>query len=390
MTLPPLFWKGVSLSRKPTFQICGKLAFLIYPLYAPGVKAIWRKMIDSFGREINYLRISVTDRCNLRCVYCMPAHGIIHKQPSDILSFEQIYSIVKAAVGLGIRKVRITGGEPLVRKDLPALIAELKTINGLKEICLTTNGIYLSEYALAIKEAGLDRINISLDSLNKEKFRKITQGGNLEMVLSGIDRALAAGLAPLKINNVLLKDFNTDEIADFANLTKARPLHVRFIEYMPTGLHGFCADVLGLGHGSYDDIFLSAQEAKNICRSVGELEPVEQGTADTAEVFKIRGFLGSVGFISPISRPFCASCNKLRLTSEGRLRNCLHSSKTIDLKKAFANNNSQDELAALIQEAISLKPEFHNLPGHHKDEKNNPLVPIGLEAENFSMCQIGG
>ena len=329
-------------------------------------------MIDKFNRKINYLRISVTDRCNLRCVYCMPEQGIIHKPPADILSFEQIYKIVKAAAGLGIDKVRITGGEPLVRKDLPLLIRKLKAIDGLKEICLTTNGVYLSEYAADLKDAGLDRINVSLDSLNSSRFQEITRGGSLDAVLKGIDAALAAGLSALKINVVLLKDFNSDEVIDFVSLTKTKPLQVRFIEYMPTATNYF----------SYDKSFFSAQTAKTICSSLGELAPVDSRKIEAARIFRIKGFWGTVGFISPISQPFCASCNKLRLTSDGRLRVCLHSAKTVNLREAV--EVSEEKTASLIREAVFLKPHSHNLT-----EKDN-LNEFGFEKDNFSMCQIGG
>ena len=337
-------------------------------------------MRDKFDREINYLRVSVTDRCNLRCVYCMPEQGIIHKPPADILSFEQIYKIVKAAAGLGIDKVRITGGEPLVRKDLPLLIRKLKAIGGLKEICLTTNGIYLSDYAAALKDAGLDRINVSLDSLNSSRFREITRGGNLDTVLEGIDTALAAGLSELKINAVLLKDFNSDEILDFASLTRMKPLNVRFIEYMPTGTNYF----------SYDKSFFSAQTAKTICSGLGELIPVDSRKIEAARIFRIKGFSGTVGFISPISQPFCASCNKLRLTSDGRLRNCLHSAKTIDLKSALHENNSEAMLIRLIKEAVSLKPESHSLSQYNLYDSDFSPVVFDAGSEGFSMCQIGG
>ncbi len=345
-------------------------------------------MKDRYNREINYLRISVTDRCNLRCVYCMPAEGITYKQPKDILSFEQIYKIVKASVSLGIEKIRITGGEPLVRKDLPLLIAQLKSIEGLKEICLTTNGVYLGEYARALKKAGVDRINISLDSLIPEKFQRITRGGSLETVLTGIDSALAAGFPSLKINMVLLNNFNTNEILDFAKLTKGKPLEVRFIEYMPTGLHGFCGDGFNVNYSSYEEVFFSAQEVKDICASLGELMPIESDKAATAKTFKIKGFLGSVGFISAISKPFCASCNKLRLTSDGRLRNCLHSAKSIDFKKA--SDGAEEALSALIKDAVYLKPQSHNLSDFSVKEKGLSLTPVGIDTENFSMCQIGG
>jgi cyclic pyranopterin phosphate synthase len=337
-------------------------------------------MIDKFNRKINYLRISVTDRCHVRGVYCMPAQGIIHKEPADILSFEQIYKIVKAAVGLGIEKVRITGGEPLVRKNLPLLIRQLRAIDGLREICLTTNGIYLSEYAAALKNAGLDRINVSLDSLNSARFQEITRGGYLDTVRKGIDAALAVGLTPLKINAVLLKDFNSDEILDFASLTKIKPFNVRFIEYMPTGINYF----------SYDKSFFSAQTAKTICSSLGELIPIDSGQMEAAKIFRIKGFCGTLGFISPISQPFCASCNKLRLTSDGRLRNCLHSAKTIDLKKALHENKPEGTLARLIKEAIGLKPKSHNLSEQNPYAGDFSNATFGIEPENFSMCQIGG
>lgn len=337
-------------------------------------------MTDTFNRKINYLRVSVTDRCNLRCVYCMPAQGIIHKPPADILSFEQIYKIVKAAVGLGVEKVRITGGEPLVRKNLTLLIQRLKAIDGLKEICLTTNGIYLSEHAATLKNAGLGRINVSMDSLNSSRFQEITRGGSLDAVLKGIDTAQAVGLSPIKINVVLLKDFNSDEVLDFASLTRIKPLNVRFIEYMPTGINYF----------SYGKSFFSAQTAKSVCSSLGELIPIESHYRETAKIFRIKGFRGTVGFISPMSEPFCASCNKLRLTSDGRLRNCLHSAKTIDLKKALSENEPEGTLSKLIKEAIELKPASHNLFEQNPDAGNFSIAVFGIEPENFSMCQIGG
>lgn len=327
-------------------------------------------LIDAFGRKIDYLRISVTDRCNLRCLYCMPAEGIIHKPQGEILSFEQIYRIVNVAVRLGIRKVRITGGEPLVRKDLSILIAQLKTINGLNEICLTTNGIYLFDYVSWLKKAGLDRINISLDSLIPQRVKAITRGGELEAVLQGMETALSMDFSSLKINTVLIKGFNNDEILAFAQLAQSRPIQVRFIEYMPTDLN----------YSSYDKLFFSALEAKNICRSLGKLIPVENTQSSTAEVFRIEDFCGTVGFISPISEPFCVSCNKLRLTSDGYLRSCLHSSKGVNLKAAIEKEATDIDLAILIKEAVSLKPISHNL-----------LVrPLSLDRENFSMCQIGG
>lgn len=312
-----------------------------------------RKLVDNFGRKIDYLRISVTDRCNLRCVYCMPETGIAAKPHAEILSFEEIYTIVNIAAGLGIHKVRITGGEPLVRKDLVSLIGKLRPIKNLKEICLTTNGIYLSENACSLKHAGLDRINISLDSLNSERFKKITRGGDLEEVFKGIETALSAGFSSLKINVVLMKGVNDGEIVDFINLAKRRPLHIRFIEHMPTSLDF-----------SDTNLFLSCQKAKYILSSMS-------GKGN---------FTGTIGFISPISEPFCNSCNKLRLTADGWLRSCLHSSRGVNLKNAIRKGADKDTLARLIKEAVCLKPESHNLT----------KAPADIQSENFSMCQIGG
>ena len=337
-------------------------------------------MRDGFNREIDYLRISVTDRCNLRCVYCMPAQGIAHKPQSQILSFEEIYQIVKAGVSLGIRKVRITGGEPLVRKDLPLLIEKLKTISALKEIALTTNGIYLSRYALFLKRAGLDRVNISLDSLIPERFEEITRGGALGSALSGIESALAVGFRPVKINVVLLKGFNSDEVLSFAKLSKDRLLEVRFIEVMRTGLN----------YLSYEDVFFGVDQARAICSGLGKLVPVEEGSTKTAKSFRISGFCGTVGFISPVSQPFCASCNKLRLTSDGRIRNCLHSAKITDLREGAENIKSEEGLISSIKEAITLKPKSHNLANPCFGGGELSGVSFVLEEENFSMCQIGG
>ena len=329
------------------------------------------KLIDRFNREINYLRVSVTDRCNMRCIYCMPPEGILHRPHSQILSFEEIYRIVNICSSLGIKKVRITGGEPLVRKNLPMLVRNIRGISGIQEIALTTNAIFLSEYAYLLKDAGLDRVNISLDSLVPERFNEITRGGDLNKVLEGMEAALSAGLRPLKINVVLMKGFNDSEIISFAGLAMSRPVHVRFIEYMPTYLGGY----------SYKDLFFSCKEANAVLSSLGGLEPVEDNhQLGTARVFRIRGFCGTIGFISPMSKNFCFSCNKLRLTSNGCLKSCLHSSISIDLKDAMENGASDNGLAALIRKAVDLKPISHNLND----------APIESYCEHFSMCQIGG
>ncbi|MDO8602931.1 MAG: GTP 3',8-cyclase MoaA [Candidatus Omnitrophota bacterium] len=329
------------------------------------------ELIDSFGRKIDYLRISITDRCNMRCIYCMPPEGILHSPYGRILSFEEICRIVNVAAGLGISKMRITGGEPLIRKDLNLFIGNLKRIRGLNEIALTTNGAYLKEHAFSLKEAGLDRVNISLDSLVPEKFLEITRGGSLENALEGMEAALSAGLEPIKINVVLLKGLNDSEIISFAGLAKSRPVHIRFIEYMPTHL----------GEYSYEELFFSSLEVRAILDSLGELVPIENNCrVSAAKSFRIKGFCGTIGFISPISDNFCSSCNKLRLTSDGCLRSCLHSSKSVDLKAAMKNGASDNDLAVLIRDAVNLKPRSHDLRAK----------PAGVFSEDFSMCQIGG
>lgn len=329
------------------------------------------KLVDKFNRKIDYLRISVTDRCNLRCVYCMPAGGIISKPHGDILSFEDIYRIVKAAVRLGIVKVRITGGEPLIRKDIEILIKKLSAIKGLRDIALTTNGILLKDHASRLKKSGLDRVNVSLDSLIPEKFNRITRLGSLEDVLEGIDSAMEAGLEPVKINTVLIKGFNAGEVVMFAGLARKKPLHVRFIELMPTNLV----------KSFYGACYFSASEAKVICDNFfGRLEPIDAGAGGVARLFRPDGFRGTIGFISPVSEPFCASCNKLRLTSDGYLRSCLHSSAGVDLKDALAGGIAEDDLSELIREAAAHKPASHNLKER----------PLGFDVSGFSMCRIGG
>ncbi len=301
----------------------------------------------------------------------MPQGGISYKVPGEILSFEEICRIVKVASCLGIRKLRITGGEPLVRKDLSLLVRKLRSIREIDEIALTTNGIYLSEYARELKEAGLDRVNVSLDSLVEDKFEKITRGGKLASVLKGIDALFAAGLAPVKINTVLLKGFNDDEITSFAELTRFDPIDARFIERMPTRLgRGACGD----------DQFFSAREAKEVCSRLGRLIPVDRGSRSTARAYRIDGFYGTVGFISPITEPFCRSCDKLRLTSDGVLKNCLHLPHGIDIKEAMRGGATDEDLGRLIEKAVAAKPRAHNLL----------TMPLGRNSENFSMCQIGG
>lgn len=321
-------------------------------------------MIDNFGREINYLRISITDRCNLRCRYCMPEAGISHLIPhSEILSFEEIIRLAEAAAKLGIRKIRLTGGEPLVRHSVVELISRLNRIEGIDEIVITTNGILLADMAEDLKKAGLKRVNISLDTLDPKKFAEITRGGDFSRVLEGIRAAIKAGLAPVKINTVALGGFNDDEFGDFIELTRDHDISVRFIELMPIG-H---ADV-GEGYG-----FISNQEILN---RFPELTPEPARRFSVATEYRLPGAAGTVGFISALSNHFCADCNRIRLTSDGKIKPCLHSNEEIPMKPVLMHGTDQEVLEALA-ESIGHKVEHHLL--------NEGAAPIDRD-----MNKIGG
>lgn len=299
-------------------------------------------MKDTLGREIRYLRISLTDLCNLRCVYCMPPEGVRKQEHRDILSLEEIEEIARAAVGLGVRKIRLTGGEPLVRRGIAALCRALRTIPELEELAVTTNGLLLPEMAAELKEAGVDRVNISLDTLDPEKYRKITRVGSLDGALRGIEAAWTAGLRPLKLNCVLIGGFNDDEIPSFAALTERADIEVRFIELMPIG-----------------DTALFGEEAYLPCEAVLQrlphLEPAEDN-GGVAERYRLPGAPGTLGLIRPLSRCFCARCDRLRLTADGCLKPCLHSREEIPLRGLHG-----EALRQRLQTAIRHKPEQHGL-----------------------------
>jgi len=311
-------------------------------------------MIDGYDRDINYLRISVTDRCNLRCSYCMPKEGLSVLGHEDILRYEEILRIVKVTVGLGITKVRITGGEPLVRRGLVDFIAKLASIPGLADISLTTNGVLIEPFAVPLFEAGVKRINISLDSLNAAKYAEITRGGDLATVLRGIEAVYRTGFDPIKINVVAIKGVNDDEVLDFALLSKNRPFKIRFIELMPMGQAGL----------TYEGGYLSNDVVFERINNAYQLEPVgdtKAGTAGPARMYKIAGGLGEIGFISPISHHFCSRCNRLRLTANGFLRACLLLDEEISLKGALHGGCSDEELKRMIGEVIAGKPQRHGI-----------------------------
>ncbi|MBI5101646.1 MAG: GTP 3',8-cyclase MoaA [Nitrospirae bacterium] len=334
-------------------------------------------MEDNFFRVIDYLRLSVTDRCNLRCVYCMPASGLQPFDHSDILSYEEIIRIVRVAARLGVRKVRITGGEPLTRKNLSFLVSSLKKIEGIEDLSMTTNGILLDKYAQELSAAGLDRVNISLDSFNPDRYRQITRGGDLSDVLRGIEAAEKAGLRPLKINMVPLRGVNDDEIEQFARMTLGSEYHFRFIEFMPSGV----IDTWEPGK------YITTEEMKEIIgKKIGPLTPVKLRKNGPSKYFRLQGAKGVIGFISALSHHFCGECNRLRLTSEGKLRPCLFSETEIDLRSPLRTGADDAEIERLLRLSIAVKPEGHNInaamselpgPGRQHNFSKRPMPRIG-------------
>jgi len=320
---------------------------------------------DFFQRPIDYLRVSVTDRCNLRCRYCVPESGIELLSHADILSYEEIVRVVEAAVPLGITAVRLTGGEPLVRANLVHLVRLLAAVPAIEDLSLTTNGVVLAEHARALRDAGLRRVNVSLDSLRPERFRQITGVDALADVLRGINAARACGLSPVKTNTVVMRGVNDDEVVDFARRTVTDGWHVRFIELMPVG----CATHLQ---------FVPASEMRERLSELGPLEDTEQlRGSGPARYFRLPGAEGTIGFISPVSEHFCFGCNRLRLTADGRLRPCLLSDDDIDLRAQLRRGATNRELQDLIVRAVEAKPERHRL---HE----------GISARGRGMAQIGG
>lgn len=320
---------------------------------------------DSFRRPIDYLRISVTDRCNLRCVYCMPTDGIHLMPHEDILSYEEIRTVAEVAAGLGINKIKITGGEPLVRLDLSKLVQMLAQIKAIDDISLTTNGLLLARHAAELKAAGLRRVNVSLDTLKPDRFKQITRGGNVEDVLEGMEIAKSVGLEPIKINMVVLPGMNDDEILDFARKTIHEGWHVRFIERMP------------FGEEASASAFVPVYEMKQRLEVLGKLEPCSLVMGNgPAKYFRLPGAKGTIGFITPISEHFCFRCNRLRLTADGKLRLCLLSDEEIDLRAPLRNSTTPEELKRLIEKAVDSKPLRHHL---HEGQmpQDRPFSQVG-------------
>lgn len=302
-------------------------------------------MKDLYGREIDYLRISVTDLCNLRCQYCMPQGGVCKLEHSDVLTIEEFYEIASAFVSLGVKKIRITGGEPLVKSGIVELVEKISRLD-IEDLAMTTNGLLLPKYAESLKKAGLNRVNISLDTLDPKKYSEITRGGDLLKVLEGIEKAKQVGLVPIKINTVLIGDFNVDEIENFVYITKEEEIDVRFIELMPIGEASDWAKEKFVSNNIILD------RVPELVKT-NALDP-----SSPAVYYKIPGGKGKVGIINPISCKFCDACNRVRLTSTGKLKLCLHSDDEIDLKEVI---RSGGDLIAAIKQSILQKPEEHHL-----------------------------
>ncbi len=324
-------------------------------------------MKDNFSREINYLRISITDRCNLGCFYCLPRRDW-HKLPApEIMRYEELLQVARVAVAVGIRKIRVTGGEPLVRRGVVEFIRNLHQVAGLREVCLTTNGLLLHEMARDLYDAGLRHLNLSLDSLKPERYQEITSRNNFSDVMAGLHRVLDLGFHPIKLNCVVLKDLNDDELLDFARLAQDLPIQVRFIEFMPT-----------VASERWTKHFLPMAEVRRRLAVLGEMEARRPGlTSGPAHILRPIGFRGELGFISPVSQHHCPTCNRLRLTATGHLRPCLFSDRQIDLKGPLRQGATDLELARLFEAAIMGKISQAELIATQNCLSSCPMVGIG-------------
>src|SRR2546427_2374626 len=324
---------------------------------------------DSWGREIKSVRVSVTDKCNFRCTYCMPAEGLEWLGRSEILSFEEISRLVAVLAAMGVDEVRLTGGEPLVRRDLPQLVGQLAAIPGVRDLSLTTNGVLLDRFAGPLVDAGLKRLNVSLDSLSHVRFAEITRRDALDRVLAGLAEAERyPQLRPIKVNCVAIRGFTEEEVPALAELARRKPYVVRFIEFMPLD-----ADQAWRG----DDV-LTGGEIGELIEERWPLEELPTKPSSTARRFRFADGAGEIGFVNPVSEPFCSTCDRIRLTADGQLRTCLFSRREWDLKAPLREGASDDELAALIRFAV-----------RHKELKHRINEP-GFVRASRSMSQIGG
>ncbi len=326
---------------------------------------------DSFNREIDYLRISVIDNCNLRCVYCMPLEGLRFAPKPELLNAAEIQTVVRAAVGVGFRKFRLTGGEPTIRADLLEIVERMASVAGVGELAMTTNALLLSKLALPLKRAGLSRVNVHLDSLNPATVERLMRWGSFEQMWAGIMAAEDAGLTPIKLNSVVTAGFNEADVVELARLTIERDWHVRFIELMPLG-GGECARL------SIKRYVSNIETRRRIEAELGALSEIEShNPSDEAVNYRLPGAKGVVGFISPVSEPYCGTCNRMRLTADGKFHLCLLNDDELDVRKALRNGAPVEQIGEILRRAVTLKPT-----GHH--------LLAGRSTQDRSMYQIGG
>ncbi len=327
--------------------------------------------LDRFGRQIDYLRISLTDHCNLRCLYCMPLRDLHFAPAEDLLSAEEIGRVAEAAVRVGFRKFRLTGGEPTLRSDLVEIVERLSGIEGVDDLSMTTNGVLLPRLARRLRDAGLRRVNIHVDTLDPARLKHLMRFGSIEQIWAGIESAVEAGFDPIKLNCVVTRDHNDYDVVGLARLTLDRPWHVRFIELMPLG-GGECA------HVALSQFVPTAETRERIETDLGALTPVPSANpSDESTNYRLPGASGVVGFISPVSEPYCGTCNRMRLTADGRFHLCLLNDDELDVKSALRNGGGVDGVASILRRAVDAKPT-----GHHLDE--------GVSVEVRQMFQIGG
>jgi len=316
------------------------------------IEAVAQPLVDAFRRPITYLRVSVTDRCNLRCVYCMPEAGLPWIAKPDILSYEEIASIVRAAASIGVRSIRLTGGEPLIRRDLDRLVAMIAATPGIDDIALSTNALLLADQAPALAAAGLRRVNISLDTLQEDRFTAIARRPGLAKVLAGIEAAIRAGLGPVKINCVVMRGANDDELEAFAEMTRERAVHVRFIEVMPV------TENVELQR----DAWVSSDDVLARLNALGALRPVPNPHGNgPARTFAYDGAPGTVGVISPLAHDYCETCNRVRLSADGRLKLCLFGDNMIDLRTPLRTGGGEEAIVDILRASMHVKPERHHL-----------------------------
>jgi cyclic pyranopterin phosphate synthase len=349
----------VATLERPTFPVT---------LITPDVASRPIGAFDAYGRQMSYLRISLTDRCNFRCVYCMPAIGMKFQPRDELLTDDELLRAVEMCAKLGFTKLRLTGGEPTIRPHLVDLVREMKAFPGIEEISMTTNALLLSRMAADLKAAGLDRINVSFDTLDPDKFKLMTRGGRLDLVWAGLEAADAVGLTPIKINSVVVKDQNESDVIAMAALTLNRAWQVRFLEIMP---------MEGVGTVYDEGLVTSAETQARLEAHFGPMTSVEAPPGDPARVWRIPGAAGTIGFISPISAPFCAHCNRVRLTADGKLRLCLLRNDEIDLRDLMRSGGDDQALERQIRAGIWRKPWGHGIA---EGDRN-----IGR-----GMSQIGG